>query len=304
MPAAVRETVLGEGGVAVEHPLSDGSAAQLQAGVVTCEWQVDGTPAARLHVDVLPNGVEDYRAFVVAYPYPGGTAAFGPDSDLRCWTDEVVGCSADLTPGGHWVEFEVSVPADAATGDASTAALQIGATITEALSTVQAGARGDLGDVLPAWDDCLRLDAGDLRGASGSPSLGLPEPSYAGPGVIFSVAWQRAAFRTCVWRQADIYDAPDGELRMLTVTVLPGGAWAWREVSDAAMSGVDVRPLDVPGADAASLACAYETECAVHLSVQGSLLIVNGSYDSVDDGDLEAVTEASAAAVVATLTAG
>ena len=286
----------------MEHPLADGSAAQLQAGVVTCEWVVDGTVDARLHVDVLPDGVEDFRSFVVAYPYPGGTAAFGPDSDLRCWTDGVVGCSADLTPGGHWVEFELSVPADARTSDASTAALQVGTAITEVLSTVPAGVRGDLGDVLPAWDDCLRLDAGDLRGASGSPSLGLPEPSYSGPGVIFSVAWQRAAFRSCVWRQADIYDAPDGELRMLTVSVLPGGAWAWREVSDSAMSGADVRGLDVPGADAASIACAYETECGVHLSVQGSLLIVQGSYDSAGDGDLEAVTAASAAEVVATLT--
>jgi hypothetical protein len=288
----------------VVHPLADGTAAQLQAGVLTCEWVVDGTLDARLHVEVLPDGLQDFRAFVAAFPYPGGSAAFGPDSDLRCWSDEAIGCSADLTPGGYWVEFELSAPPTDGVVDMSSAGLHVGAAITEALSGVVPAERGEIGHALPGWDDCQQLDAIDLRGRTVSPSLGLPEPSYLGPGVIFSVAWQRAAFRSCVWRQSDVYDAPDGELRMMTVNVLPGGAWAWPELVDAAMPAAEVRELEVPGADAAFLACSYGTECRIDLSVEGSLLSVHGSYDSPDDGNLAAVTEAAAAQVVETLTSG
>jgi hypothetical protein len=304
VPTSVREAALGAPGVQVKHPLADGSAAQLQAGVLMCEWIVDGPLDARLHVDVLPDALHDFRAFVAAYPYPGGSAAFGPDSDLRCWSDEAIGCSADLTPGGYWVEFELSAPPADGVVDMSSAGMKVGAAITEGLADVVSSERGDPGDVLPGWDDCLQLDASDLRAVTDSPSLGLPQPSYVGPGVIFSVAWQRAGFRSCVWRQPDVYDAPDGELRMLTVNVLPGGAWAWPELVDAAMPAAEVRELEVPGADAAYIACSYETECRIDLSVQGSLLSVQGSYDSPDDGDLAAVTEAAAVQVVERLTSG
>ncbi|MET0854735.1 MAG: hypothetical protein ABWY30_08890, partial [Microterricola sp.] len=144
-------------------------------------------------------------------------------------------------------------------------------------------------DSLPAWDSCETIDdGGAFRSALGSPSLAAPEAEERdGAIAMFAIAWQRADFRSCSWHHSDPYASPAGELRLVGTHILPGGGWAWPELSQLALARDGASVVDIDGTEHAVASCVDYEEyagCMVEALVGGSYLYVDASYDEVGDG--------------------
>lgn len=307
IPSEARATVLGVGEAdvrVVTHPLVDGSAAGWQGGTLECWWAVPlaGSPertAGNLSVAVLPRAGDAYHAFAEAFAGPDiSVDSLGTTSQMRCSAEEDGGsCSGSLLIDDYWAEFSFrNFTIGSATQDEVLAlGVVAGTAIRDALSAAgeARAAFVPAPDSLEAWGSCDDLDdGGQLREALDSPSLLEPEGQYAsgdGEGIaMFSVSWTRAGFASCSWSQKDMFSSPPDELRLLSTLMLPGGAWAWPEISAHALSQAGAQEVQIDGADAAIITCSVPetTGCKV-------LVLAGGSWLSVDAGYPEGSVESS-----------
>ncbi|AMB58675.1 hypothetical protein [Microterricola viridarii] len=265
--------------------------------MLNCEWSSSaGTEGPRLTVEILPDAVGEYFDFVEGLPLADSQLGLiGPDSRINCYADtEGSSCSASFLADGYWVDFEFTRPAaDPAPTIEETRSVAV-VTGTAIRDSLQAAGEPlpqfqPPADSLAAWDDCGVVDGdGSFRTALGSPSLGEAEARDSeGAIAMFAIAWQRADFLSCDWRQADPYEAPAGELRLLGVNILPGGGWAWPELSEVALSRDGATDVAIEGAEQAVASCIWDDEhsgCTVEALVDGSYLYVDTGYDEAADG--------------------
>lgn len=279
------------------HPLANGSAASMQAGMLECGWHGDaGTVASGLTVEVLPDAAGEYTAYINGLPLPDTQdGLIGPESRIRCYEDEVGrSCTASFLSSGYWLNFSlVQPPVDQPNSDADILAIGVatGAAMRDALDAAgQPLPRFQPPEgSLPAWESCDTIDdGGAFRSALGSASLGAPEAEESDDAIaMFAIAWQRAEFRSCTWRRSDPYASPPGELQYLGANILPGGGWAWPELSQLALARHGASVVDIEGTEHAVASCVDDEEyagCMVEALVGGSYLYVDASYDEVGDG--------------------
>lgn len=279
------------------HPLANGSAASMQAGMLECGWHGDaGTVASGLTVEVLPDAAGEYTAYINGLPLPDTQdGLIGPESRIRCYEDEVGrSCTASFLSSGYWLNFSlVQPPVDQPNSDADILAIGVatGAAMRDALDAAGQPLpqfqppEGSL----PAWESCDTIDdGGAFRSALGSASLGAPEAEESDDAIaMFAIAWQRAEFRGCSWRHSDPYSSPAGELRLLSASILPGGEWAWPELAHAALAKDGASEVDINGAESAVVSCSSYEEyagCKVEALVDGSYLSVDTGFDESGEG--------------------
>lgn len=303
--ASDRENILGVADddiEALEHPLADGSAAVLQAGVLTCRWTgptLGGGAVVTMDIEVLPDAAAVFAAFVRPL---GGTEVLGllgSGSVIDCFAEAAERyCSLHYLSGSSWVEASFVGAAPVPASDPVAGAVAFAAAISDGLAAAGplAPAYTPPTGFLPAWSGCGVVDAGAaFRSALASPSLSAPQPEFSGAGALFSEAWQRVHFKSCAWYQAGFAtftSSPAGQIRMVTVGILPGAEWAWERLRE---SSVDrgATELSVLGAEAALLRCSSDDDCTVEALVDGSYLSV---YVGVDTGRGDAATRAETAA--------
>lgn len=290
----------------VHHPLANGSAAELQAGVLTCQWigpAISDESTAQIDIKVLPDAAAEFAAFVPPTTGSEVSGTLGAGSTISCFDYAPVrSCYVHFLAGAHWVDasFIGLIPTPTVTSTA--AATDFATAISQRLL-----AAGSLGAAyvppsgsVAVWSSCNVLDdLGAFRTAMSSPSLTSPEAEFTGAGTLFSEAWQRVSFKSCSWRQADPYSSPTGEIRMASVTMLPGAEWAWPSLHESYLSrgGVD---MAVAGADQATLSCSSDDDCTIDALVRGSYISV---YLSVDQnrGGAAALAVTAAEFVIARL---
>jgi hypothetical protein len=307
--AAMRERVTGVDDASLERasfPLASGSAAELQAGVLTCQWfssVVVEESSAEVLIKVLPDAATEFAAFEP--PLSGsevlGTLSAG--SKISCYDDATVrACYVHFLAANDWVDASFTAPAPVPAGDAIAVATEFAEAIAEGLASA-----GPLGAAyappagsLDVWSSCTVLDdLGAFRTAVASPSLTAPEAEFSGAGTLFSEAWQRVDFKSCAWRQADPYTSPAGQIRMASVLMLPGAEWAWASLREAFVARGAVE-VDIVGADDATLLCSGGDDCTIEALVRGSYVSV---YLSVDQsrGGASALAVTAAEFVIARL---
>lgn len=290
----------------VSYPLANGSAAELQAGVVTCQWF--GPPileesSAAIEIKVLPDAAAEFAAF--SAPLSGGEVlgTLGAGSFINCFEDAAVrSCYLHYLAGSHWVDASFTGVTPTPATDAVAAATEFAHAIADGLI-----AAGPLGAAYvppagsrPVWSSCSVLDAaGAFRTALSSPSLTSPEAEFTGAGTLFSEAFQRVNFKSCAWRHADLYASPAGQIRMASVMMLPGAEWAWPSLREAYLSQ-GATAIVVAGADDATITCYNDDDCTINALVDGSYVSV---YLSVDQyrGGAAAIAVTAAEFVIARL---
>ena len=283
----------------VVHPLANGSAAKLQAGVLTCEWSgpaIGDEASAMLSVEIMPDAAEEFAAFTRPATGSEVLGTLGAGSSILCADYAPVRtCSAHFVASGNWADLSY-------TGSIPSPSVDAVATATEFAQAIAAGlaASGPLtapyaapSGFAPVWTTCSTLDdLGAFRVALSSPSLTSPEAQFTGPGTLFSQAWQRVDFKSCSWRQADLYNSPSGEIRMASVSMLPGSAWAWPSLRETSVNR-GASAVTVAGADDAILLCQTDSDCTLEALVRGSYVSVYLSLDQGRSGaDSLAVTAA------------
>lgn len=286
--SSARERFLGVDDDEVEltyWPLANGSAAELQAGVLSCEWAgpaISDEAMAAISLEILPDAAAEFAAFA---PPVSGTevlGTIGAGSTINCFDYAPVrSCYVHFLDGSAWVNASFTgalpVPATSATDDAE----QFAATISAGLAAAGplAPAYSPPPGFTPAWSSCAVLDAQSaIREVLGSPSLITPEAEFTGAGTLFSEAWQRVNFKSCVWRQADPYSSPAGQLRQFSVLILPGSEWAWAALREAFIDR-GAAPVEIAGADDATMLCFDGDNCSVEALVGGSYVNVTMSMD-------------------------
>lgn len=268
----------------VVWPLADGSAAQWQAGMLSCHWQsslmgVGESPSPTLTIEVLADAAADFTpAAPSANPYPN---LFGEGSSLYCSDSEWNRfCSGALLSAGYWVSFSLdTLPPDGAT---DVTAVELGTAAGTALSAQLAAAgpprhafSPPAGTGVP-WSNCDQLDdSAGFRSALSSPTLTAPQADFNSAGTaMFSIAWHRVGFSACTWRQPDFGAAPVNQVQQVSVLILPGGAWAGPGIAAERISRGAVS-VDVAGADAAYALCLTDTVCQLSAIADGNYLGVN-----------------------------
>jgi len=291
--ATLREKVTGEDDANLErasYPLASGSAAELQAGVLTCQWfgpAVVEESSAEIQIKVLPDAAAEFAAF--ASPLAGGEVlgTLSAGSTISCFDDvSVRSCYVHFLAGTNWVDahFIGTVPSPAT--DAIAAATEFAGAIAEGLASAGplAAAYVPPAGSAAVWTSCNVLDdLGAFRTAVSSPSLTAPEAEFSGAGTLFSEAWQRVNFRSCSWRQVDLYSSPVGQIRMASVSMLPGAEWAWPSLREAYVSRGGTA-VTVAGANDAILTCSSGDDCTIDALVQGSYVSVYLSVDQSRGG--------------------
>jgi hypothetical protein len=277
------------------YPLADGSAAERQAGKLDCYWALTDQPEderqASMTVEILPDAANDFHR-LVHFEGPGNEL-LGRDSDVWCTVDEgYLSCYAMFEHNGYWVEFsyDIAAPKNTKTSIVIAQAKQLGETLITALDAA--------GEPLPpyeppagyltAWSSCEVLDNGTgFRSAVNSPSLdrGWTAP-IVGPSDLFETAYERADLEWCQWvHDNDDEYIPPGQLRQLTVEIIPGGGWAWPSLSRGSLVLDGAAEVTIAGTDAALIYCFDGTDCTVEALVKHSYLKLNLYFDSVADGD-------------------
>ena len=278
-----------------DNPLADGSAAQLQAGVLDCNWRgVEDAEANYqfMKISVLPDATKNFRDFVKAFASDReNSGLLGKSSYLDCTiSEDQRSCSGAFVVDGYWVEFDSTGPAPTEEDKPEYAAAL-------ALGTVIQGTLGTAGPPLaafevpqgsaPLWDSCSALDANKkFRKKLKSTGLTAPEQdNNEGPFVLFTVAWNRADFGSCVWRHDDTYSTPTGQVRQTSVWILPGGGWAWEELRDGDLARPGAELVAIDGADEAVVYCNDDvTGCSIIALVDGSFVSFDVDYDDPDGG--------------------
>jgi len=290
---AVREKVAGvaDADIArVTHPLANGSAAELQAGVLTCQWSgpvIAAESSVEIEIKVLPDAAAEFAEFAPVALGSEVLGTLGAGSLINCFDAEGArSCYLHFLDGVNWVDAHFIGVTPAPATDAIAAATEFAGEISDALA-----AAGPLGapyavpaGALAAWTSCNVLDdLGAFRSAVASPSLTSPEGEFTGAGTLFAEAWQRVEFKSCVWRQIDPYTSPVGEIRMASVSILPGAEWAWASLRETDISRGG-NPVTVAGADDATLNCPSADDCTLHALVQGSYVNVYLSVEQYRGG--------------------
>lgn len=290
----------------VTYPLANGSAAELQAGVLTCQWAgptIGEEASAAIDIKVLPDAAPVFAAF--APPLSGSEVlgTLGAGSVVNCFDYAPArSCYFRYLVSGYWVEASFTGLIPAGKSDASS----VTSSVAELISTALVGA-GTLGPAFvppagsaAAWSSCSVLDAsGAFRAAVSSPSLVAPEGEFTGAGTLFSEAWQRVSFRSCVWRHTDPYSSPAGQIRQTSVSILPGGGWAWPSLRES-YEDRGATEIDIVGADEAMIYCFDNDNCTIDALVDGSYFGVNMSLDQ-GRGGAQALAVAAAQFAIARL---
>ncbi len=295
VPESVRVEALGDAG----HLLNTGGpanddmiAAEWQAGVLRCVW-FSATETSSLQLEVLPNGLADFRKFSSVTYGTYGSQLLGPDSRVTCDAaspTSVWSCRGGFVPAGSWVEFNFGgartgvPPAENVLSDLATA---VTATLTAAGPARTIPPLG--ADVPRGWTSCDQWDSAGLRSAMNAPALGAPS-TYDYALDMTTTANHRTGLVDCSW------SAPTG-LTHVSVSILPGGGWAVPDVAAATAeypTGTHSL-IAVPGAQGAELTCflAYGN-CIIRASVSGSLVTM--STLSLPGSGRDAVADAKAAA--------
>jgi len=280
------------------YPLADGFAAELQGGVLMCDWTDAGTtefidsPENLLDVAVLPDAKRNFRDFVDALASDrDNSGLLGKSSYLECSVyEDLRSCSGAFVVDGYWVEFDSTGPAPTEEDKPEyAAALALGTVIQGTLGTASpplAAFEVPQGSA-PLWDSCSALDANKkFRKKLKSTGLTAPEQdNNEGPFVLFTVAWNRADFGSCVWRHDDTYSTPAGQVRQTSVWILPGGGWAWEELRDGDLARPGAELVAIDGADEAVVYCNDDvTGCSIIALVDGSFVSFDVDYDDPDGG--------------------
>ncbi len=296
------------------------TAADIQAGTLTCQWQGPSrgwttgeqahqiSPAGVL-ISVLPDAGAEFHAYSAYINAPGWTDLdppvsgdlLGADSWLYCRTYELERrCDAAFETDGYWVEFSFNgpVPAVSSNGSDPQPAVSFGAEIQRALYSA-----GDLrppytisSDRLGAWQSCSAIDAdGVLRGIVGSPSL-PPAPDYVGyeslPHEQLAVGLDLVDFEQCGWNTPSEYSdgSPppafaDDQVREMSLSLLPGGEWAWPELQASTLATAErgdgvAEEVVLPGGIEAVVVCFGDFACQADALVDHSLVSISYSYSS------------------------
>ena len=225
----------------------------------------------RMHIGILPDAAgefHDYSRKQVAQSEASGeliTDLFGTDSFFECVSYTVTpfrnrSCSGALEALGYWVEFTFAAELSDTESDSGTdLAISVGNAIRVALTTAGAprAQYENPSGTATAWESCAALEEdGALQRATGSPTLILREVGYRSSDA-FGTALAKSPFTECYWLQSaypeidcnedNYYCACDecgyydydevaakiirDEIEYATVAILPGGEWAWKELS-------------------------------------------------------------------------
>lgn len=284
---------------ASDSTANNGTISFAQGGMLTCGWESavkTGPEEGGVHtrLEILPDASDAYLDMVTSYPRETFTPGLiGPDSLLYCSAaDFAQSCTVIFDADGYWVELSFSgLSQQGATKESVTdVAVQIGASITDALSAAGSPkpAFVPAADAARPWGSCADIDRdGAFRSEIGSPSFTAPEAHESGK-AMFSVAMQRAGYTDCVWRHADVYSAPAGEIRQLGIEFIPGAAWAWPELFALATTENADAEIAIQGADAAVITCSSEDNCTVQALVRGSYLAAVASNEQGNTADARA----------------
>jgi hypothetical protein len=268
-------------------------AAQLQAGVLSCQWN-DFSQNGYLAMDAVADaerGAEDIQHLKTT-----GWNDLGL-GDQSAWSCAVVapGCTAEAVVGRYWVTVKVERPG--LTSETGKAELVAG------LSDIVAKLR-EHPDPAPRWTapatswdgrDCSALAGADVAAILGTPGIVGPKPVAVG---AVSAIDAYGPLVSCRWSVPDDASTSPDQPRSVDVNVAPGSAWAWdrRELSSA-----DVEDVTVRGAQRAQFVCFPSegaTVCQLDVVTDGSWLRVDSGAASLP-GDRErfiAIAEAVIAA--------
>lgn len=278
---------------------NNGTVSTLQGGMLQCLWATptDADPAMgrwNIRLEILPEATEAYQTAIASFDSDGSMQPLvGPNSFVSCLTDGPSrSCTVRFETDGYWVELTYGGLASSHPTQAELLqdAATIGNTIRDGLS--DAGAPrpqfAPSADAATPWASCADVDAGgEFRSALGSSSFVAPEGYEGGP-AMFSVAMQRAGFTTCVWRHADVYTTPAGELRQVGIEMIPGAGWAWPELRESALAQDADAQIAIAGADDAVVVCWDVDECTVQALVRGSYVAADASNQQGNSADARA----------------
>ena len=223
-------------------------------------------------------------------------------------------CWGSLEVSGYWVEFQVSSRRPYSSGiEAQTA---LGVLVGETLRRELNAAGPPLAEnTLPfgtvgAWDSCAALEgAGELQRLAGSPTLTFRR-EYSG--VEFNIglaALPQSPYQTCYWDQSafpdeehyfyacDDCELPEDyveppvipeEMASITVSMLPGGEWAWYELKDQRPS-MDLEDISLIGAGDAISACEAPSYgwCEIDALVGHSVVRIEFGYSGEESETLD-----------------
>lgn len=228
------------------------AAAALQAGATRCIWgaedMTDNSWDQSIDLSVLPDGAQAFDTNVWqvddgAIVYPDGSTT----SEYLCPYVEAsyAQCFANVLVDGYWAHVWVQTGGS----DMSLTRPAVEANLRTIVDSVMAAIAG-AGASRPAWAVPAGVLAGGVCAGQG----------FGDASTTDSVAAGRAGLLDCTVGQD-------------SVTVLPGGAWAFAPILATDRPSYSIRNLeqiDVPGADAGAWACG--DGCYAVFSIGGSLV--------------------------------
>ncbi|WP_157496856.1 hypothetical protein [Leifsonia sp. Leaf264] len=231
----------------------DVSVSVAQSGVLVCQWTDDTKDVSpEFFVTVIPDAGASLRTDQIA------AYACADDACFRAsrYTDSAL------------VTYFSEVPATTA---------EVDAILTSASAAVDATTPTPREPANDTWQwgslaDCAVVeDAAQISAAFHSPefTVGRSDSGLDVPPLI--VARDRGGILRCTWANAE--PVPAGQLSMVTGNIVPGGAWAWDDLTNRAATEDDPRisePVTVPGADAAVYRCSDDS-CEIDVSSGGSV---------------------------------
>jgi len=254
-------------------------AAQRQAGVTSCWWtSSNDAGTATLSISVSPDADTGRTRLAERRAAGASDPGVGDSSSLLC-TPEYSSCEGGVVAGDFWAELQF------------TEAPELGGDVTSLLSAHLQRVADVVGTRTPglAWvrpeaasrwtptDSCSALaTATPMSVLLSSPSV--PDaPIDLLPGSRNGIEeTQNDAFQ-CRWTVPDGVSTPEGELRSIDVSLAPGARWAYEAAPDAFRdTGESATPVDVAGAEAATLRCssAEGEQCWLDVLVDDSWMQV------------------------------
>lgn len=241
-------------GLASVQPFTPEYASVLQAGVLQCQWAGDfdaegGLLTAFVSTDAAA-GASDIESTAAA---GAQSLAAGDASAVSCSGGS--SCDASLVIGDYWVQYSLRQSSHLSVEQAIATMEQSASSFASALQQHPTP--------LPAWippvspwastGDCAALTPETpMSDILGSPEMTGPTSPTAGPTP--TVVENAQAGRICRWGVPDGLITPAGQIRSLEVQLAPGAAWV---ADDDVFAYADSTPVEIEGADAAYVRCAY-----------------------------------------------
>jgi hypothetical protein len=220
--------LLGDGAATVAPSIAE--APVLQDGGTVCGWADEATGAA-LTIRIVGEGVDHWAAFNHWYEHTDWTDTVGEINGTRCADD---GCSVHALDGERFIEVDtvgLDDPDGQRTEDIARAALAAAPAPTP--RPVVSGTGSDSGAGTGSRSCAVALPEASVQTILGADAAGASYVSTATPSYhLAQDALTRVGGLDCRLLSADSRE-------LLRFTVLPGGAWLFRDDAPIDEAGID-----------------------------------------------------------------